>query len=86
VDFKADEKWPEYLAWCDRFFFAVPDEFPQELLPADHGLIVADGHDGDILRPAETRKLNANRRRSLTLRYTRHAATRLRSLNDPDAG
>ena len=37
ADFKADEKWPEYLEWCDRFFFAVPEEFPQELLPADHG-------------------------------------------------
>ena len=86
ADFKADEKWPEYLEWCDRFFFAVPEEFPQELLPADRGLIVADGYGGDILRPAETRKLNANRRRSLTLRYARHAATRLRSLNDPDVG
>jgi hypothetical protein len=20
ADFKADEKWPEYLEWCDRFF------------------------------------------------------------------
>ena len=86
ADFKADEKWPEYLEWCDRFFFAVPDEFPQDLLPAEHGLIVADGYGGDILRGADMRKLNANRRRSLTLRYARHAATRLRSMIDPGTG
>ena len=84
ADFKADGKWPEYLEWCDRFFFAVPDAFPHELLPAEQGLIVADGYGGDIVRPAEMRKLNANRRRSLTLRYARAAAARLQSLTDPD--
>jgi len=68
------------------FFFAVPDDFPRELLPAEHGLIIADGYGGDILRGADTRKLNANRRRSLTLRYARHAAARLRSMTDPGAG
>lgn len=86
ADFKADGKWPEYLEWCDRFFFAVPDEFPAEILPEDQGLVIADGYGGDIIRPAAERKLNANRRRSLTLRYARHTAARLRSMIDPDSG
>ena len=24
VDFRADQKWPEYLDFCDVFYFAVP--------------------------------------------------------------
>ncbi len=86
ADFRSDGKWPEYLEWRDSFYFAVPEQFPHELLPSEHGLIIADSYGGDILRPADVNKLNANRRKSLTLRYARHAAARLRSLNDPDHG
>jgi len=35
ADFQADHKWQGYLAWCDRFFWAVDTDFPTELLPAD---------------------------------------------------
>src|SRR5262245_31666253 len=41
-DFRADHKWPEYRAFCDRLFFAVAPAFPRAVLPADTGLIVAD--------------------------------------------
>ena len=34
ADFQADHKWPEYLEFCDRFYFAVAHDFPNELLPA----------------------------------------------------
>src|SRR3712207_4564215 len=32
-DFLSDSKWPEYRDYCDRLFFAVDLDFPQELLP-----------------------------------------------------
>ena len=41
-DFLTDSKWPEYRDYCDRLFFAVDLDFPQELLPEDAGLLVAD--------------------------------------------
>src|SRR5581483_2617067 len=41
ADFQSDRKWPEYLEFCDRFFFAVDPDFPREILPVDCGLIVA---------------------------------------------
>src|SRR5262249_32511375 len=49
ADLKADDKWPEYLPWCDFFYFAVPPEFPQGALPIDWGLIVADKFGGEIV-------------------------------------
>src|SRR6266702_2948401 len=63
ADFQSDRKWPEYLEFCDRFFFAVEPDFPREILPLDCGLIVADAHGGEIVRPAPQGKLNGNRRR-----------------------
>jgi hypothetical protein len=47
ADLRADEKWPEYLEYCDRYYFAVPEGFPLEALPDAHGLIVADRRCGD---------------------------------------
>jgi len=38
-DFRSDGKWREYLDFCDRFYFAVAPEFPQDLLPVEVGLI-----------------------------------------------
>ncbi len=35
-DFRTDQKWPDYLAFCDAFYFAVPVGVPQALLPPDH--------------------------------------------------
>src|SRR2546423_13803453 len=29
ADLSADDKWPDYLPYCDLFYFAVPPEFPQ---------------------------------------------------------
>ena len=42
VDFVADLKWRGYLDWCDRFFWAVDEAFPTDILPPDAGLIIAD--------------------------------------------
>src|ERR1700679_4252577 len=40
VDFRTDQKWPEYRAFCDAFFFAVGTDFPTALIPDHCGLIV----------------------------------------------
>jgi hypothetical protein len=77
ADFRADGKWPDYTGFCDRFYFAVPPDFPVRILPEDCGVIVADGYGGEVIRPAPEMPLNAARRRALTLLFARTAATRL---------
>lgn len=76
-DYAVDLKWPDYLEYCERFFFAVTEEFPRELIPEEVGLIVADGFGGAILRDAPARPLNAARRKAVTLAFARLAALRL---------
>lgn len=76
-DFRADGKWPEYLPFCDAFFFAVDPEFPREVLPDEPGLICADGYGGAVLRPAPDLPLAPARRKALTLSFARLAAQRV---------
>jgi hypothetical protein len=83
-DFRADHKWPEYRDFCDRLYFAVGPAFPQQLLPLDAGLIVADRYGGEIAREAAERRLPAARRKAMALRFARVAALRLQSLADPE--
>ena len=85
VDYVSDLKWRGYLDWCDRFFWAVDEAFPRDILPADAGLIVADAYDGEVQRWPEPTPLSGARRRALTLRMARVAAGRLGQLLDPDA-
>ena len=84
-DFRADGKWPEYLEFCDAFYFAVAPGFPRDLLPDGDvcGVIVADAWEAAILRPAPERRLPPARRRAVTVRLARVAAQRLRALTDP---
>ena len=77
ADFRSDQKWPEYRPFCDRFYFAVGHKFPQELIPEEAGLIIADAYGGAILREPDYEKLAAARRKAVTLRFARLAATRL---------
>lgn len=83
ADFRGDSKWPEYEDFCDRLFFAVPPEFPEELIPDSTGLIIADSWGGEELRPAPDTGLHASRRKALTLRFARAAADRHQRLVDP---
>jgi hypothetical protein len=82
VDFVSDLKWGGYLEWCDRFFWAVDADFPTDLLPPDAGVILADAYDAEIQRWPEASPLPAARRRALTQRFARTAATRLGALGD----
>jgi hypothetical protein len=88
-DLMGDQKWPDYLDYCDRFFWAVPAGFALEPFdgPAHGraltGLIVADRYDAAIIREAPVRKLAGARRRAETLRFARRAARRLAGDLDP---
>ena len=76
ADYMADGKWHHYLGWCDRFFWAVPLDFPVEILPEGTGLIRADAYGGEILHYGTVAALPAARRRAQTLRFARAAALR----------
>lgn len=82
ADFLADRKWQAYLAFCDRFYFAVDRDFPLALLPASEGLIVADRFAGEVVREAPLRALGAARRKAMLLRFAHLAATRLCAFTD----
>ncbi len=81
-DFRADGKWPEYLPYCDRFYFAVPPHLPHDLTPLEEGLIVADRWGGEIIREASCRALPAARRKALLIQFAHVSATRLKRLQD----
>ena len=83
-DFRTDEKWEEYLPYCDRFSFSVSPDFPQELIPPDVGLIIADRFGAEILREGPVAPLAAARRKAITLVFARVAARRLHALFDAD--
>lgn len=83
-DFRTDGKWPEYRAFCDRLLFAVPLDFPHQILPPDTGLLVADAFGAELLRAPPKHPLPAATRKALTLRLARVAANRLAALHDPD--
>lgn len=76
ADYACDEKWPDYLEYCDRFFFGVTEDFPRDRIPEEAGLIVADGFGGAILRESQLRPLAGARRKAVTLSYARLAALR----------
>jgi len=83
ADFMADRKWHNYLEWCDRFFWAVDADFPEEILPAETGLILADSYDAELVRMAPEAKLAPARRKTMIQCFARHAAQRLQGLRDP---
>lgn len=82
-DYRSDTKWEGYLDWCDRYFWAVDEAFPNECLPADTGLLIADQYDAEIVRMGPHNKLAGARRTALTRRFARHAAIRLQTVRDP---
>lgn len=89
ADLMGDGKWPDYLDYCDRFFWAVPAGFDlspfetEGFRPELCGLIVADRYDAAVLREATLRKLAPARRKAETLRFARRAARRLVGDLDP---
>jgi len=84
ADFRADRKWTEYRAHCDRLFFATTLAVPCEIFPSDAGLIVADAFGAAIVCEAPAHQLHASTRKSVLLAFARAAALRLAALADPD--
>ena len=82
-DFRADDKWLDYVPYCDGFSFAVPDHFPLKILPETCGILVADRHGATVIRPAILHRLHPGRRRALTLRFAHTAGQRLTTMVDP---
>src|SRR6476620_7146089 len=84
-DFRADQKWMDYRAHCDRLFFATTLDVPCEIFPPDTGLIVADAFGASVKCEAPEHRLHAATRRSMMLAFARAAALRLSALVDPEA-
>jgi hypothetical protein len=89
ADLLGDGKWPDYLDYCDRFFWAVPAGFDlspfeqQGFQPGLCGLLVADRYEAAVVREPALRKLAPARRKAETLRFARRAARRLVGDLDP---
>ncbi|MEM6908880.1 MAG: MmcB family DNA repair protein [Pseudomonadota bacterium] len=89
-DLLGDQKWPEYLEFCDRFFWGVPPSLERGPLlseayqPERCGIIVADAYDGEIIRQAALAQLAPARRKAQVERLARAALRRHTMLCDPD--
>ncbi len=85
ADFRADDKWHDYLAFCDRFYFAIPESLDPGVMPAEAGLIIADRFGAEVMRDSLATPLSAARRKMLLIDFARCAALRLHTLHDPDS-
>src|ERR1700722_12185010 len=83
TDFRADRQWRDYVACCDRLYFAITERTPAGLIPLEAGLIVADPYGAEIVREAELQRMAPASRRALLLRFAQAAADRLHRLADP---
>jgi len=83
ADYNQDQKWEKYLPFCDRYFWAVPQNFPTNILPAKDGLMIADQYDAEIVRYGQEYKISPQKRKVITAKVARNASDRLRLLLDP---
>ena len=86
ADLKGDSKWPDYLEFCELFYFAIPPDFPDEYVPTGTGLIVADRYGGAIVRESPRTVLHPSRRKAVTLSFARVAAERLNQVLEATNG
>ncbi len=82
-DLRADQKWHEYRAHCDRLFFAFTQDLPCEIFPEQTGLIVADAYGAHMHCEAPEHRLPAPTRKLMTIRFAMAAAQRINRLIDP---
>ena len=89
ADLLGDAKRTDYLDNCDRFYWGLAPHLDRACMETEAfrpdlcGLIVGDGYDAEILRPAPTRRLAAPRRKVETERLARAALRRLVTGSDP---
>jgi hypothetical protein len=82
-DLRADHKWEDYRAHCDRLFFAFTQDLPCEIFPKETGLIVADAYGAHLQCEAPVHRLPAPTRKLMTVRFGIAAAQRISRLIDP---
>ena len=82
-DLRADHKWEDYRAHCDRLFFAFTQDLSCEIFPPDTGLIVADAYGAHMHCTAPEHRLPAPTRKLMTVRFAIAAAQRFNRLLDP---
>jgi hypothetical protein len=89
ADLFGDGKWTDYLDYCDRFYWGLASALDPALvshasfLPERSGLIVADGYDAEIVRPAASVPMAAARRRLEVERLARASMRRMTTGSDP---
>lgn len=89
ADLLGDGKWPDYLDYCDRFYWGLPPELDRSPLETENyqpdccGVIVADAYDAEIVRPAPSQPLAAARRKVEMERLARAALRRQIVSGDP---
>ncbi|NKJ00063.1 MULTISPECIES: MmcB family DNA repair protein [Novosphingobium] len=92
ADLMGDGKWTDYLDHCDRFFWGLASHLDRACMeseafrPDQCGLIVADGYDAEILRPAPLMPLAPARRKVEVERLARAALRRQAVALDPRIG
>ncbi|MEB3416433.1 MmcB family DNA repair protein [Alteriqipengyuania sp. WL0013] len=88
-DLMGDAKWPDYLDHCDRFYWGLAPSLDRGCMETEAfqpdccGVIVADGYDAEILRPAPLRPLAAARRKVEIERLARTSMRRQVVAADP---
>lgn len=89
ADLMGDNKWTEYLDYCDQFYWALSPQLDSNIvngalfMPDRTGVIVADGYDAEILRPAARHALAAARRTKLLKDIAHNGLRRAALHNDP---
>lgn len=92
ADLLGDAKWPDYLDHCDRFYWGLPPVLDRTCLEGEAfrpdccGVIVADGYDAEIVRPAPSRPLAAARRKAGIERLARASLRRHLVALDAECG
>ena len=77
ADLRGDQKWQEYLPYCDDFYFAVANDFPLDAVPDETGVIIADRFGGEVIRPSPRRAMATAARNRQTLLFAHTAGARL---------
>jgi hypothetical protein len=83
ADLRADQKWEDYRAHCDRLFFAFTRDLPCEIFPRETGLIVADAYGAHLDCEAPEHRLPAPTRKLMLVQFGLLAARRWSRLIDP---
>lgn len=92
ADLLGDAKWTDYLDHCDRFYWGLSADLDRScmndasFLPERCGLIIADGYDAEIIRPAPLVPVSAARRKAEIERLARTGLKRHHALIDPRPG